>query len=70
MNNVRNVAMYKDLPWLEAGNHVGRDSCIRAAEPEILGFLLRGELAEIVGCTGMDTIGPFPVTAHEFFWHG
>jgi hypothetical protein len=64
-DDVRHVAVDEQLARREVDDLVGRDSAIGAADPEILGALLGGEVREEAGLGGNHSVGPALVVVEE-----
>lgn len=64
-DDVGDVAVDENLSGGEAGDLVGGHPAVRTTDPEVLGALLVGELAEKLRVAGVDAIGPFAVALEE-----
>ena len=64
-DDIRNVAVHKDVTGLQAQDRSFGDAAVRAADPEDLGGLALGEGGEEVGVFGVGFLRPLLVLAQQ-----
>jgi hypothetical protein len=62
---VRHIPVHKHLTWFEAADLVGRDSGVRAANPEIVRLLDAHQRIEEVRILLEDCLGPLSVLSEN-----
>jgi hypothetical protein len=64
-DDVRDVAVDEELTGEEPDDFIGGDAAVGAADPEVVGILLRFEAREEVGTLGDAPAGPRAVVLKE-----
>jgi len=63
--NVGNVSVNENFAWLEIDDLIGRNAAVGAADPQVLGGLLLGELGKKARVFPSDGICPFKVLVQK-----
>jgi hypothetical protein len=64
-DEIGDVAMNEEFAWLQSHDLIGRNAAVRAADPEILGRLLFGQLLKKVRLAGTDVVRPSSVVVEK-----
>ncbi len=65
--DIGDIAMYENLSGRKIDDLVGRDAAVRAADPEILGFLLAGQAGEKFRVRFRDGRCPLQISVKQVF---